>query len=136
MMRPIVTTLFLLAVAGGQGRVTTTLVVRAPGAPPGDSAAVADAVKRALADAKIDVVERAPSVKAGPRMKDATFVVEVTAKAMGRVGLVDLRAYRTETHELVVRVSRRGHSASLPDSATVAARQLAAKITSAGKSRK
>ncbi|HVZ47175.1 MAG TPA: hypothetical protein VG916_00195 [Gemmatimonadaceae bacterium] len=124
----------LIAVPGGQGaaRPAVAVVVRAPGAAAADSAAVANAVIRALTAAGVEVRERGPDTKPVPGMKSARFIVEVTAKSVGRMGLVDLRLVNAETAQLAGRASLRALTGALADSAAAGAKRLAQKLTAAG----
>lgn len=133
MIRPLVVALALMAARGAQSRITATLVVRTPGAAAGDSALVASAVTRAFAAVGITVVAAAPATARDPHAPGATYLVEVTAKAMRGVGLIDLRAIDPKTGALMQRVSRRAFAAALPDSAAIAARELAATMIEARK---
>lgn len=115
---------------GGQGGPTAAVVVRTPGAPRGDSLAVVRAVTQALAEAKIKVVDRGPSVTFRPGMKGARYYVEVTTKVMGDRALVDERVIDVKSSEMIARVSVRTTAPAIADSAAAAARRLVDKLTS------
>lgn len=129
MIRRMMITLPLFAALGGQGgvRPTAVLIIRTPGAAHADSAAIAAAVTRGLtAGARVEVMERDGEAGSGPRR--ARYTVDVTAKQIGPVALVDERAIDAATGKLVVRVALRSMAVAIPDSAEAAARRLAAKI--------
>jgi hypothetical protein len=119
--------------AAAAGMPAVAVVVRTPGAAAADSAAVASAVTHAFTAAGVEVLHRGPGMKPAPGMKGARFIVEVTVKSVGRMGLVDLRLVNTETAELAGRASLRALTGAMADSAAVGARRLAMKLAESRK---